>query len=325
LKFLIIQTAHIGDVILALPVAQALRSEHPNAEIHFVVRKGNESLLANHPAIDKTWVWDKSFKKYRNLFRLIAKLKKIKFNAAYNLQRFFSSGYIMFNIKAKEKIGFDKNPLAKFYTKSIPHIINQVKKDDFIHEVQRNLALLGKNELIRPKLYPSASDIAKVESLEIKQPFFIIAPASVWFTKQWTINKWQALANQLSKKGSVVAIGAKGDADLCDEVLNSIERSLNLCGELSLLQSAALMQQAKRVYCNDSAPMHLASSVNAPTTAIFCSTIPQFGFGPLSDDAEIVETNENLACRPCGLHGKKVCPEGHFKCATTIDLSQITI
>ena len=59
---------------------------------------------------------------------------------------------------------------------------------------------------------------------------------------------------------------------------------------------------------------HLASSVNAPVTAFFCSTIPDFGFGPLSEDSELRETKEKLSCRPCGLHGFKVCPEGHFKC-----------
>ena len=68
-------------------------------------------------------------------------------------------------------------------------------------------------------------------------------------------------------------------------------------------------------YVNDSAPLHLASSMNAPVTAVFLSTIPQFGFTPLSDDSTVSETSLNLPCRPCGLHGKKACPEGHFRCA----------
>jgi heptosyltransferase-2 len=76
-------------------------------------------------------------------------------------------------------------------------------------------------------------------------------------------------------------------------------------------------------FVNDSAPMHFASAVNAPTTAIFCSTIPKFGFGPLSDQSFVVETNEALSCRPCGLHGKKACPEGHFKCGKTINVKNL--
>ena len=68
-------------------------------------------------------------------------------------------------------------------------------------------------------------------------------------------------------------------------------------------------------YVNDSAPLHIASAVDAPVTAVFCSTVPAFGYGPLSTNAHVVETEEKLACRPCGPHGHGKCPEGHFKCA----------
>jgi heptosyltransferase-2 len=93
---------------------------------------------------------------------------------------------------------------------------------------------------------------------------------------------------------------------------------MNLAGSLSLLESAELMRGATMNYVNDSAPMHLCSSVNAPVTAIFCSTIPSFGFGPLSENSRIIETKEELPCRPCGLHGFKTCPKGHFLCAESI-------
>jgi heptosyltransferase II len=84
------------------------------------------------------------------------------------------------------------------------------------------------------------------------------------------------------------------------------------------------MQDAVMNYSNDSAPLHLGSSVNAPSTAIFCSTIPAFGFGPLSYNSAVIETTVKLACRPCGLHGYKACPKGHFKCAETITATQLS-
>jgi heptosyltransferase-2 len=64
----------------------------------------------------------------------------------------------------------------------------------------------------------------------------------------------------------------------------------------------------------------MASSVNTATMAFFCSTIPDFGFGPLADNSEIREVN-NLDCRPCGLHGHKACPKGHFKCGNEMDVT----
>ncbi|MFT6983336.1 MAG: heptosyltransferase-2, partial [Crocinitomicaceae bacterium] len=46
---------------------------------------------------------------------------------------------------------------------------------------------------------------------------------------------------------------------------------------------------------------------------------PDFGFGPLSDNSTIKQV-ENLECRPCGLHGYKECPKGHFKCGNEISI-----
>jgi hypothetical protein len=78
-------------------------------------------------------------------------------------------------------------------------------------------------------------------------------------------------------------------------------------------------------FVNDSAPLHMASAMNANVTAIFCSTVPDFGFGPLSDHAKVVETSVRLSCRPCGLHGYDACPKGHFKCALTIKAEDLKI
>jgi len=70
--------------------------------------------------------------------------------------------------------------------------------------------------------------------------------------------------------------------------------------------------------CNDSAPLHLASSVNLPVIAIFCSTIPEFGFFPLSQRSIVLQETSNLPCRPCGVHGKQTCPLGHFACGYSV-------
>jgi ADP-heptose:LPS heptosyltransferase len=83
---------------------------------------------------------------------------------------------------------------------------------------------------------------------------------------------------------------------------------------LSLMESAALMKGAKMNYVNDSGPMHIASAMNASVTAFFCSTIPDFGFTPLSEISFIKQVDHDLDCRPCGLHGFNSCPKGHFKC-----------
>lgn len=311
-KILIIQTAFLGDVILATPVIFELSKTYPNAQIDFLVKKGNESLLSNSPHLHSVLIFDKSKEKWKSMMRLILQFRKKKYDLVINLHRFGSSGIIAGLSKGKKIYGFKKNPFSFLYSKKFEHSIG-----DGTHEVDRNLSLIkefGALESVRPELFPSAADKAKVNSLK-NGNYYCLAPASVWFTKQLPQHKWIELINSFPPESTVYLLGAPGDKELCQTIIKKSNNrySNNLCGELSLLQSAELMRTANRNYVNDSGPLHLASSVNAPVTAFFCSTIPDFGFGPLSEDSEIKEVN-NLDCRPCGLHGHKECPKGHFKC-----------
>jgi heptosyltransferase-2 len=82
------------------------------------------------------------------------------------------------------------------------------------------------------------------------------------------------------------------------------------------------MRDAIRNFVNDSGPLHISSAMNAPVTAFFCSTSPTFGFGPVSDDSMIIQSKEDLKCKPCGIHGLKKCPLNHFNCGNTIILPE---
>ena len=325
-RFLVIQTAFIGDVILALPVAQRLHELHPGCEVHFVVRRGNEDLLHNHPAIQKAWIWDKKEGKLRNLFALIRGLRQHRFDAVYNLHRFASSGFLTWRMRATEKVGFDTNPWSGLFTRRVAHVIPTLHQGNALHEGQRNLYLLeGSFSFpVRPLLYPSTADAKHVQPYAHRKPFVVMAPASVWATKQLPAQRWRALMQRIPAHFTVYLVGAPGDAALAEGLSDAHPQAVNLCGKLSFLQSAALFSQAQRVYANDSAPMHIASAVNTPCTAFFCSTVPDFGFGPLSDDSEVMEV-EGLACRPCGLHGHRKCPKGHFDCGERMPVERVTV
>lgn len=316
-KILIIQTAYIGDVILATPLAEALHERFPGAKIDFLVRKGNESLFERHPFIGSVLVWNKKKDKYKNLLTLLRQIRQKRYDLLINCQRFASAGFLAAFSGAKSITGFIKNPFSRFFHYRISHEIGNGK-----HEIERNLQLiehLGFKKKYPPRLYPGLPDFTP------SGPYICIAPASVWFTKQWPGHKWIELIHQLPPELFIYLIGSAEDYSLCEKIIQSAksERLENLCGKLNLLESAELMRRAEMNYVNDSAPMHLCSAVNAPVTAIFCSTIPQFGFGPCSDRMHIVECREHLTCRPCGLHGYKKCPEGHFKCAESIQVEKV--
>jgi heptosyltransferase-2 len=322
---LIIQTAFIGDTILASHFARAVKEKYPNAKIHFFLRKGNESVIQGLPTIEKTWVWDKAGGKTKNLFKLILELRKIKFDLVFNLHRHFNSGLVTALMKSPAKIGFKQNPLSFFYTQKINH---QIPDPRGWHEVQRNLQLIpgqvivDNQKIYKPELPIQQKNIDKVAQY-VSDNYFVIAPASVWFTKAWSEQKYRELTAELVKMGKVIFIGAPTDKELCDRIRQDHPETLNLCGALNLLDSAALMKKARRVFVNDSAPLHLASCVNAKTTAIFCSTVPAFGYTPLADDSVVVDVGNALPCRPCGLHGYKSCPLGHFKCSEDIEIKKV--
>ncbi len=280
-----------------------------------LVRKGNESLLHNSPFLNNVLIWDKKKNKVREILRLLGIIRNAKFDVVINLQRFASSGILTAFSGAKEKIGFDKNPFSFLFDTKIPHVIGTLEHPGK-HEVERCLTTiqhLTDEKFQGPVLYPSAADQSKVKEF-LDGPFITISPASVWFTKQTPPEVWKDFISQVSGY-KIYLLGAAGDFLLCKSIASGNENVGNLAGKLSLLQSAALMSKAKMNYTNDSAPMHLCSAMNAPVTAVYCSTIPAFGFGPLSDKSFVVESHEVLSCRPCGLHGYKSCPLGHFKCS----------
>jgi lipopolysaccharide heptosyltransferase II len=317
-RILVIQTAFLGDVILATPIWENIHAAYPHAQIDVVVKKGNESLLTGHPFLHQVFIFDKR-NKVKNLWNLGKTLRSQQYDLVINLQRFASSGILTLLTRGKESRGFQKNPLSLFFSKRYPH---EMKPD--WHEVDRNLCLIS--DLVtapirRPQLFPSKDDLNSVQIYQ-DDPYFCLAPTSVWFTKQAPLEIWLELIEKLSQtKEQIFLLGAPSDRAYLDEIVKNTRSAqvINLAGRLSLLQSAALMAGAKHNYVNDSGPLHLASATNAPVSAFFCSTVPEFGFGPLSDHSDVIEV-KNLDCRPCGLHGHKACPKGHFKCGKDLKI-----
>ena len=320
---LLIQTAFIGDVILMTALLEYLHQTEPATPVDVLVRRGNEGLLAGHPHVRRVLIWDKKHRKYAALWDLLGQIRTAKYGRVVTLQRFASTGFLTAFSKAKERIGFAKNPLSRFFTRRVPHHIG-----DGTHEVTRNLRLLTDalpTPLVPPRLYPSAADEAAVVPYAAMGPYICMAPTSVWFTKQYPEAKWLELLAALPQHVAVYLLGGPPDVVACERLAAASDRAnvTSIAGKIGLLASAALMRGAVMNYVNDSAPMHLCSAVGAPVTAIFCSTVPAFGFGPLVPVSFVVETKELLECKPCGLHGHGACPLGHFRCAHSIEVGQL--
>lgn len=321
-KILIIQTAFIGDVILATALLEKIHLHIPKAKIDMLVRDGNQALLKEHPYLNELLVWNKKNSKYKSLFALLKQIRGNKYDAVINTQRFGATGMLTAFSGAPIKSGFKKNPFSMGFTHSAIHQIG-----DGTHEIERNqnlISFITNSVASKPKLYPSKKDYEVVEQYTLL-PYITISPTSVWFTKQFPANKWAEFIDHVPTKFKIFLLGGPDDFEANNQIRSACKGNIpeNLAGKLSFLQSAALMNTSAMNYVNDSGPLHLCSAMNAPVTAVFCSTVPSFGFTPLSDNQTIVETLTPLDCRPCGLHGHKACPLGHYNCANNIKPEQL--
>ncbi len=305
-KVLLIQTAFIGDAILATAAVEALAQR--GLEVHVLVRKGNEIFYSNHPKVHQVWIWDKK-NKWKSWWSLLQQVRAVKFDELYLVQRYFTMSLFALLSQATTKWVYDQSVLAVLFKNLVPYQMMAGK-----HEVDRLMDLVQSDVRFLPKIYPSVEDERMVERWA-NQAFVTLSPSSVWETKRAPESVWKAVVDRHAHR-TIYLLGGPGDVAF----LNGLKEKWNnpsvqvLAGQLSLMQSAALMSKAQMNYVNDSGPLHLCSAMNAPVTAFFCSTVLDFGFGPLSENALVLETTEELPCRPCGLHGKRACPRGDFAC-----------
>ena len=323
-RVLVIQTASLGDAILATALLEKLHGQYPAAEIDMLVQKGADALFEDHPYLHTLYVWDKKSRKYVQMFRLIRSIRQRHYDVAVNVQRFAATGWICLRSGAKTTVGFDKNPFSRLFTVAVPH---EISSEKYLYEADRNQRLIAGmtgGEAAATRLYPSENDYNRVFGYK-EQPYLTISPASLWKTKQYPEERWTELVHNADHRYRIFLLGSGKDSALCERIRSACPEAdiRNLCGALDPLQSAALMQDAEMNFTNDSAPLHLAAAVGAPVCAVFCSTVKEFGFAPRGENIHIIETDRPLPCRPCGLHGRKQCPEQHFRCAWDIPVEKL--
>ncbi len=329
-RVLVFHTAFIGDIILMLPMVQALRSCAPDAFIAVVAVPLSAEVLAHHPAVNEIIRYDKKGRDrgVAGFLRLVRKLRGGNFDLALVPHRSLRSALACWLARIPQRIGFDRSAGRMLFTSLVTY-------DPGSHEIDRNLHLLRAvegchAEFQLPRVYPSPGQISRVDGwmeawdnsrLEANQAHLVaIAPGSVWFTKRWPEDQYLSLVRALTAEGLlVVFIGGRDDAALCSSLVTAAasDRVRSAAGELSLLESAELIRRCAVLVTNDSAPLHLAVAVHTPVVAIFGPTVPAFGFGPRDAHDTVVEIID-LACRPCSIHGGNSCPITTFECMKRI-------
>jgi heptosyltransferase-2 len=327
-RILIIQTAFIGDVILCTPLIKVLRETFPDAFISFLLIPETENVSENNPHLNEVLVYDKREKRGLGSFlQIVTKVKQGKFDLAVIPHRSLRSSLLAYLSGIPERIGFDRAIGSSLFTRKVTYRAN-------LHEVDRNLSLLScftpHPTDTSPELFPSTEDFSYARKLLSDsgiaegEKIVGVAPGSVWATKRWLPERFAEVSDLLLKEAGakVVFLGSEEDRTLCERIADSMtEKPSTLAGKTSVLQSAAIVSLCKVILSNDSAPVHIASAMGTPVVAIFGSTIPEFGFAPYGVDQVIIQ--KQLDCRPCGIHGRRQCPEKHFRCMQDISIEEV--
>ena len=334
MKILIIQTAFLGDLILTTSFFREVKEKYKNAEIHLIVNKGTEDILAGNPNILKVIPFDKAKVKKSIFYFLdfIKSLQQEKFDLCISPHFSHRSSLIAYFSGAKERIGYDKAGFSFLHTKIISRPTRGKHEVDklfsLIHDSPENIPLKQK----RPELFFPEDRIAKIKEFlrvqHLDQKYIVLAPSSIWETKRMPTEKFKELFNLLTHNTEypIVLVGSSKDQILCENIIDrrlpdtisttpqsDKERIFNLAGKTDLVELSYVISRAKGVVSNDSSPIHFASAHNIPTVMIYGATVPDFGYSTLSDKQYLAQV-DGLSCRPCGIHGGKVCPEKHFKC-----------
>lgn len=340
----VIQTAFIGDVFLSIPFLKRLRELYPEDEIVYVAKKGVADFFFDKKIIDQLITIEKGNSKSYKKALLELKAKGHAKNV-FCLHRSFRSALFSWKINGEQKIGFRHVINSLFfdrsvvYPKELPDALRQLSLlasvDSKIAEqlCEKDLTYLnftnaqGKFDPI--PLFASMNLSLKnqagftTDQKMKSQRQIALFPGSVWPTKKWPLDSFIHLAQKLIlDQHQIYIMGGPDETELAQKIQRSVPEVRVLAGQMKLVESIQFLETCDLIICNDSSPSHLGASVGTPVVAVFGPTTLNLGFRPWNDQSFVVENNE-LDCRPCGLHGHKKCPLVHHRCMTDISVEQV--
>lgn len=327
-SFLIIRLSSIGDVILTTPLIRCLRKAYPQSRIDFLVKKQFVDVIAANPHIDNIITFDT--KADKELGRIKKLVKANHYTHIIDLQKNIRSIFICCGSKATYS-SFSKRIFARYLLIRFHWNIYKETKPVYLRyfEALKKLGVGYDGE--GTEVFPFVSDIENVENKlnqqAVQQSLAIlaIAPGARWANKRWTTDGYASAINDFCDKipAIPVFIGGKEDIAIVEQIQPLLRHhSVSFAGELTLMQSAAMLGKANVVITNDTGMLHMAQAMKAPVVAVFGPTTKELGFFPLPAKSRVAEMN--LACRPCTQKGLDACPKGHFKCMKDINPQQVS-
>ncbi len=324
-KTLFIRMSSIGDIVLTTPMLRSFKKKFPQSRVDFIVRKEFAELLRYNPHIDALYEFNAQTG-LAGLRKLCDELRPVEYDLLVDAHNSLRSRYIRRRVPARKKVRINKRVIQRFFLVKLKW---QVYRDN-VHVADRYLEPLqpfgvtndGEGlELHIPEEMKKriADEFGKLKRERIT--IAALCPSAKHYTKRWLKEYYVELAEKLIRNYNayIVILGGPEDQSYCEDIRRLIgeERTLNVAGEVSLLQSAAILDHCDVVLTNDTGLMHIAVARKRKVVAIFGSTVKEFGFFPYGENNTVVE-HPDLSCRPCTHIGLHKCPKQHFRCMKDI-------
>ena len=291
-SILFITLSNLGDIILSTPVLEKLYDEFPGAAIDVITGSPGREIFSAHEGVRNVTFHPRGASLKKRL-AYIAEIRKMKYDLVVDLKNSlvpylsgarYRTSVLGASSRRRHKIGEHLSKLSR------------LEIDTF-----------SGNRFFLPISDEDVSGAERILSLGKEKRTVVINPGAKSHLKRWGAEKFAKLADKLSEELDclVLICGNEDDRDVVGEVLSRAEKEhINLCCKTSIGMLSELMRRSDLVITNDSAPLHVASAVNAPTIAIFGPS-DESKYGPLSEKNRILKPD--VSCRPCG---KALCAVG---------------
>lgn len=314
-KFLIIRFSSIGDIVLTSPVVRCLKEQFKGElEIHFLTKPNFKELVEANPFIDHVHFLRESTKetidnlKQENfdfIIDLHHNLRTLRVKKALNVK---SYSFTKLNVEKWVLVNFKKNKLPE------KHIVDRYL------ETVKDFDIENDGKGLDFHFHPEYKESEKIK--ELPENFIAFVIGAKFNTKRLPENKIHEICSSLDSP--VVLLGGPEEKEEGNRIAQQFKHVESLCGEISLTDSAKVLQQSKVVICNDTGLMHIASAFDCKIVSIWGNTVPDFGMYPYSKDQNYsIHQVPNLNCRPCSKIGFKDCPKKHFNCMQQQNIAEI--
>jgi lipopolysaccharide heptosyltransferase II len=343
MRILIVRLRQIGDVVFTTPAIRGLREHFKDSHITYIVEPAAAPVVAANPNIDDVIVTSgrRGLGGFRDDLALVGRLRAGRYDTAIDFHGGPRSSLITWLSGAPVRVGYDVPLRGWMYTIRVP----RPRYFRARHAVENQWDLLNALGIPTPdaghapvemRANPRAGDAVAARLLGAGvrpgDPVIVVHVSAGNPFRRWPLDAFTKLVAALVQGGPsrrVVVTSGPSEREAAADVITQARvllkpteasRVLN-CGEFSLDELRALMDQAALFIGGDSGPLHIAATSTIPIVGVYGPTLPVRS-APWRAPQWITESVgvEGLPCRPCD---QRTCTPGDFRCLTWLRPEQV--